>query len=86
MVMLHQVTGKYYSVSHLPRGRSTGSSKLKTGQVNVGFLGGKNGASYSRVPETSPGNEWVVVRGSECFTTGHSRENQLVTFCQDIVN
>jgi hypothetical protein len=28
----------------------------------------------------------VVVRCSACFRPGHSRENKLVTFCQDIVN
>jgi hypothetical protein len=45
-----------------------------------------NGTGYSRVPETSLGNDWVVVRCSACFRPGHSRENQLVTFSEDIVN
>ena len=47
-------------VIQLQKGRSIGSWKLQTSQLNLGGLQ-SNGTSYSRVPKTSQGNEWVVI-------------------------
>jgi hypothetical protein len=51
---------KQASDSHLKRRSLIGSSKLWTVQPNLSGLQ-TNGARYSRVPETSLGNEWVVI-------------------------
>jgi len=51
---------KSYSDFHLQRRRSISSWKLQTSQLNLGGLQA-TGASYSRKPKTSLGNEWVVI-------------------------
>ena len=49
--MLSQVTGKKLLWFPFTKGRSIGSWKLQTGQLNLGGLQ-TNGACYSRVPKT----------------------------------
>ena len=51
---------KSYSGCHVQRGRSIDSSTLQTGQINHGGLQ-VNGPCYSRVSETSLGNDWLVI-------------------------
>jgi len=38
-----------------------------------------NGARYSRVPETSLGNEWWLYGGQHGFRLGYSCESQMVS-------
>ena len=61
------------------------SWKLQTSQLNLGGLH-TTGASYSRDPKTSLGNEWVVTEGQHGFRPGYSCESQVDMVCQDITD
>ena len=65
---------------YLQWGRSIGSHKLQTGQLNLSGLSAK-GTRHSGISKTSL--EYELCEGKHGYRPGYSCESQIVTVCKD---
>ena len=84
-MLLFQVTGKEPQRFLLTSGRSNGSHKLQTGQLNLRVCKQMERVTAGYLRQVWDTSKWLYA-GQLGFRPGYSCEGQIVTVCQNIAD